>query len=174
MRPALLLGSGSIMLGMDEWCMDLCDLYARRSKDVSTKLGCVIMAPPPGRQLLSAGYNSFVRGINDDVPERQQRPEKYLWMAHAEANAIWNACRSGVRLAGGVIYCQWLPCPTCAMGIIQVGIKCIVVRTFDVPPRWQGDMRVAVTMLHEAGVGIRLVGCMTTHHSIILEQLSRA
>lgn len=44
------------------------------------------------------GYNSFPRGINDNVPDRQVRPFKYKWFAHAEENAINNAALIGVSL----------------------------------------------------------------------------
>ena len=160
-------------MSFDQWCMDLCDVYAQRSKDESTKLGCVIMAPAPGRQQLSQGYNSFPRGINDYVPERQVRPAKYSWFTHAEANAVYNAARSGVSLQGGILYCQWLPCPTCAMAVIQSGIEEIVVASFDVPERWRGDMRISVTMLGEAGVGIRLVDGDIQDYGYVLKVLNR-
>jgi len=156
----------------DQWYMDLCDTYARRSKDESTKLGCVIIAPLPGGQLLSGGCNSFPRGINDYVPQRQGRPEKYKWFVHAEANAIYNAARSGISVLGGVLYCQWLPCPTCAMAIIQSGIVGVVVASFNVPERWRGDMDVAVTMLGEAGVKIRLVDGDIQDYGFVLKVLN--
>jgi dCMP deaminase len=159
-------------MSKDQWCMDLCDTYAARSKDESTKLGAVIMAPLPGGQLLSGGCNSFPRGINDYVEARQARPEKYKWFVHAEANAVYNAARSGVSVEGGVLYCQWLPCPTCAMAIIQAGISSIVVASFDVPERWRGDMNVSVTMLGEAGVGIRLVDGDIQDYGFVLKVLN--
>jgi len=139
----------------DTYFMALCDTVALKSKDESTQLGCVVVGP--GREIRATGYNSFPRGVNDDVPKRQQRPLKYSWMAHAEANAIYNAARCGVSLSECVLYCQWLPCPSCAMGIIGAGIHCVVVRTFDVPKRWRTDMVISNQMLEEAGVEIRSV-----------------
>jgi dCMP deaminase len=130
------------------------------------------MAPLPGGQLLSGGCNSFPRGINDYVEARQVRPEKYKWFVHAEANAVYNAARSGISLDKGILYCQWLPCPTCAMAIIQSGISCIVVASFNVPERWRGDMNVAVTMLGEADVDIRLVDGDIQDYGFVLKVLN--
>jgi len=161
------------MLTFDQWCMELCDVYAKKSKDESTKLGCVIMAPAPGRQQLSQGYNSFARGINDYVKERQVRPEKYKWFVHAEANAIFNAARSGISLLGGILYCQWLPCHNCAQAIIQAGISEVVVASFEVPERWLGDMTVAVTMLGEAQVDIKLLDGRIYEAGEVLEVMRR-
>jgi len=147
----------SIRASFDEWALSLCETYATRSKDQSTKLGAVVFTGVKGR-LLSAGYNSFPSGIDDHIPERQERPAKYKWFVHAEANAIYGAARIGTPLAGGILYCRWLPCPTCAMAIIQAGLTCVIAASFDIPERWQGDMRVSMQMLHEAGVWVRRPG----------------
>ena len=34
------------------------------------------------KEIVSTGYNSFPRGINDNLKERQERPEKYYWFEH--------------------------------------------------------------------------------------------
>jgi len=59
------------------------------------QIGCVIVGP--NHEIRSTGYNSFPRGIRDDVPERLERPAKYLWLEHAERNAI---CNAGARRDG--------------------------------------------------------------------------
>ncbi len=138
----------------DEYGMHMAEAAAARSKDESTKLGSAIIGP--AGEIRSTGYNSFPRGINDCVPERQVRPEKYKWFVHAEANAVFNAARVGTPTDGCTIFTRWLPCPGCAMAIIQAGIRHIVVSSFNVPERWQGDMQLAVQMLSEAGVKIRM------------------
>lgn len=137
----------------DAYFMRLAEEAATLSKDQSTKLGCVIVGPD--REVRATGYNSFPRGINDDLPERQQRPLKYKFFEHAERNAIYNAARVGVALKGCVLYCAWPPCPDCARAVIQAGIVEIVVKDILVPARWLEDINVARTMLAEAGVKIR-------------------
>jgi dCMP deaminase len=133
--------------------MGLCQAVSVRSKDESTKLGCVIAGPD--KFLRATGYNSFPTGIQNR-PERQERPEKYKWFEHAERNAIYSAARNGVSLLGCTLYCQWLPCSDCARAIIQVGIVRVIVSSFETPERWHGNINTAITMLEEANVLIGL------------------
>lgn len=60
-----------------------------KSKDEKTQIGAVIVGID--NEIVSTGYNSYPRGINDSIAERQERPEKYYWFEHAERNAIYNA-----------------------------------------------------------------------------------
>ena len=108
----------------DVYFMTLCHDVATRSKDESTKLGCVIVGPD--MEIRSTGYNSFPRGVHDDVAERQQRPLKYLWIEHSERNAIYNAARMGTGLKNCVLYCPWLP----RYSTSGVGIDFVSGRTF--------------------------------------------
>ncbi len=100
-------------------------MVAARSKDPNTKLGCVIVGP--AHEIRTTGYNSFPRGIRDDVPERLVRPTKYLWIEHAERNAICNAARCGTPLDGCTLYVEIMPCMDCARAIVQAGIREVIV-----------------------------------------------
>lgn len=107
-----------------KYFLDICDVVAKKSKDKHTKFGAVIIGP--GMEIRSTGYNGFCRKANDDttsVPERFERPEKYLWFEHAERNAIYNAARSGVSTLDCSLYVQSMPCMDCARAIVQSGIK---------------------------------------------------
>ena len=96
-----------------------------KSKDERTKVGAVIVGKD--KEIVSTGYNSFPRGIVDNRPERQERPEKYYWFEHAERNAIYNA-RIGVSTRGCTMYLTCgVPCADCARGIINGGISRIFV-----------------------------------------------
>src|ERR1700739_3518019 len=64
------------------------------SKDRSAKTGCVIVGPD--RLIRSTGFNGFVRGVDDEVAARHERPAKYSWTEHAERNGIYNAARLGI------------------------------------------------------------------------------
>lgn len=98
---------------------DMATLVASWSKDPSTKVGCVIVRPD--RTIASVGYNGFPRGVNDDPEIYENRPEKYLRIVHAEANAILSAKEP---LHGYTLYVTPLhPCANCAGLIIQAGIK---------------------------------------------------
>lgn len=129
------------------------------SKDRSTKLGAIILGK--GFEVRALGYNGFPRGVNDDVPERHERPAKYQWTEHAERNAIYNAARVGTPLEGcrilldSVIFC----CSDCARAIINVGIRQVVVfrrpdSDLERQQRWQVDESIARTMFAEAGVDV--------------------
>ena len=72
-----------------EYFYDMANLVAKKSKDQSTKIGAVIVGAD--NEIRSTGYNSFPKGLNDDLQERQERPEKYYWIEHAERNALYNA-----------------------------------------------------------------------------------
>jgi dCMP deaminase len=137
----------------DSYFMEIAEKTAVLSKDESTKLGCVIVGPD--REIRSTGFNSFPRGINDNMKERQVRPIKYKFFEHAERNAIYNAARVGVPLKGCTLYCRWPPCSDCARAIIQTGIVEVVVSSLDVVDRWKVDWDVAKAMLDEAKVVVR-------------------
>ena len=111
--------------GWDEYYLDICRAVAARSKDPNTQLGCIIVGP--AHEIRSTGYNSFPRGIRDDVPERLVRPTKYLWIEHAERNAICNAARCGTPLEGCTLYVEIMPCMDCARAIVQAGIREVIV-----------------------------------------------
>ncbi len=100
-------------------------LAASKSKDPSTKVGCVIVRD---NIVLSMGYNGFVRGVREDLPSRWERPTKYSWVEHAERNACYNAARNGINLYGSTAYLNWepLPCIECVKALIQVGVKEII------------------------------------------------
>ena len=68
--------------------MELAKLVATWSKDTSTKTGAVIVGPD--KEIRATGYNGFVRGVDDDVFERFERPTKYDFFEHADK------CRSGI------------------------------------------------------------------------------
>ena len=111
--------------GWDEYYLDICKVVAARSKDPNTQIGCVIAGP--AHEIRSTGYNSLPRGIRDDVPERLERPTKYLWMEHAERNAIYNAARCGTPLEGCTLFVEIMPCMDCARAIVQAGIREVII-----------------------------------------------
>jgi dCMP deaminase len=105
--------------------MTLAYVIARGSKDDRTKIGAVIIGPD--HEIRSTGHNGYPRGLDDERPERQQKPEKDFWFEHAERNAIFNAVRIGVSLKGCTLYTQRTPCEACARAIVQAGIAKVVL-----------------------------------------------
>ena len=101
-----------------QYFRELAHTVKLKSKDESTQIGAVIVGKD--KEIVSTGYNSFPRGINDKKKERQERPEKYFWFEHAERNAIYNAARIGVSTKGTTMYLSCgVPCSDCARGIIN-------------------------------------------------------
>jgi dCMP deaminase len=143
----------------DDYYLSTCKIVATRSKDPNTQIGCVIVGP--AHEIRTTGYNSFPRGIRDDVPERLVRPAKYLWIEHAERNAICNAARCGTALEGCTIYVEVMPCMDCARAIVQAGISEVVV-SGERMKQYSSDyydehFRMAEVLLQEAGVRVRSV-----------------
>lgn len=95
---------------------------AQKSKD-TTKVGAILVGPDGEVRL--TGYNGPPRGVLD-TPERRERPAKYLYASHAEANLVAFAAREGIRTAGCTVYVTHAPCASCARTLIQAGVKQIV------------------------------------------------
>lgn len=149
-----------------KYFFDICDVISKKSKDPSTKIGCVIVNS--GNSIISTGYNGFPIGVNDKInilinneikqSSRYERPEKYYWMSHAEENAIALAARNGVSLNGATLYVNRMkPCTRCTRLIIQSGIKKVYVMqdaSENTLERWKEDNEIAYIMMKEAGVDI--------------------
>ncbi len=146
----------------EEHFLDLLSGIGSKSKDPSTKVGAIITGSDNGFRV--AGFNGFARGVRDsvtEVPERYERPEKYLWTAHAEANAVYYAAKTGIPLADCIIYVDWLPCAGCADAIIQAGIKKVVYdadsassNNEELKKRWEENHRIASIKFSESGVTV--------------------
>lgn len=141
-------------MSWDAYFHKLVGVVASKSKDRSTKVGCIIVGPD--NEIRSTGYNGFPRGVNDDVDERHERPAKYQWTEHAERNAIYNAARHGTPLGGCTAHLGWFPCVDCARALIQAGIVELVCDEPDLNhPTWGKDFVTAKVLLSEGGVRVR-------------------
>ncbi len=140
---------------MNKWSeryMDIAKSVATWSKDPSTKVGAVVVGDKG--QILSQGYNGFPRDVKDTKDRYENREEKYKYIVHGEMNAIYNACHSGASLNGATLYVTGLPvCSECAKGIIQVGIKKVIMQyPKDISKTWRDSMVITLKMFQEAGV----------------------
>lgn len=127
------------------------------SKDPSKKIGAVAVGD--NHRVLSTGYNGFPQSIEDSPERLNDRNEKYKYVVHAEQNCIYNACLNGISLAGASLYVYGLPvCSECAKGVIQVGIKKVIIdeKTFDMP-KWNESFELSKQLFSEAGVEIKYV-----------------
>jgi len=160
-------------MNWDEYFINLCYEIAKKSKDPSTKVGCVIVYPDNG--VCSTGFNGFARGVreepkgpfpnfnmnDDEIKERWENRElKYPLIVHSESNAIYNAARHGHNTRGCKIYVPWHPCSNCANAIIQAGIVEVImdgdfVEDPELMKRWKKEHDMAVMIFKEGGVKVR-------------------
>ncbi len=140
-------------MNWDEYFINIAEQVKLKSKDNNTKSGVVLVGK--NNEIVSTGYNSFPRGINDDVVERQDKPEKYFWFEHAERNCIYNAARIGVSTLGTTMYMTCgISCADCARAIISAGVEKIVLRSGKgaMSPKWQESAERSNQMFKEAGI----------------------
>lgn len=142
----------------DKFYLEMARFIAeKRSKDNSTKCGCVIVKD---KRILSTGYNGFPEGTEYDDPTKFERPRKYFFFEHSERNAIYNAARAGVSLANSTAYVTGPPCHDCARGLIQAGIIRIVIPVKHnfldkaTSERWMESCNAAEEMLLNADITI--------------------
>ena len=83
-------------INWDEYFMGIALLTAMRSKDPNSQVGACIVSPE--NKILSLGYNGMPIGCSDDeMPwEREGDPldTKYMYVCHAELNAILNSAHN--------------------------------------------------------------------------------
>jgi len=142
----------------DRRFLELVIKIASWSKDTSTKVGCAIV--DDHNRVISLGFNGIPTGVDDTIPSRSQRPEKYQWYEHAERNAIYNS-PAGRSLRGCTLYCTHFPCPDCARGIVQVGIKTVKLsfytQPFSVNKHYNNGILNVLKMFDEVGISIYVI-----------------
>ena len=115
-------------ISWDTYFMSIAKLSSLRSKDPSTQVGACIVSSD--NRILSIGYNGAPNGFDDeDFPwEREGKPidTKYMYVCHAELNAILNFRGNKRDLEGSKLYASLFPCNECAKAIVQSGIKEVI------------------------------------------------
>ena len=83
------------------------------------------------KSILATGYNGSIRGLPHCDDEGHMMEDGHcVRTVHAEANAIVQAARNGVRLEGSDIYVTASPCFGCFKLVANVGVKRIVFGEF--------------------------------------------
>ena len=115
-------------IGWDSYFMGVAMLAAQRSKDPNTQVGACIVSKD--KKILSTGYNGAPNHFNDDSfpwnREGEPLETKYMFVCHAEANAIDNFRGYKKEFEGARIYVDLFPCNECAKKIIQSGIQEVI------------------------------------------------
>jgi dCMP deaminase len=136
--------------------MYLAEHVATWSKDPLTQVGCVIVDSQ--NRVVSLGFNGFPRGVKDLDKRYMNKETKYLFVAHAERNALDNAPLS---VEGCTLYSPLLPCNECAKSIIQKGIKKVVSYNPD-EDRPHLNWDITKEMFKEAEVQLYLINKTVT------------
>ena len=117
----------------DEYFIKIANTVAERATCDRGRSGCVVVR---NKQLLVTGYVGSPIGLPhcDEVGHQMKKTihengevtNHCVRTVHAEQNAICQAAKLGISLEGATLYCRMTPCRTCAMMIINCGIKRVV------------------------------------------------
>jgi dCMP deaminase len=141
-------------LNWDEYFMLQAMLASYKSKDPSTKVGCVFV--DKNNHQITMGYNGAIAGIDETaIPwgnDKSVSPEyqKYGYVIHSEANAISHRHAS---LEGSRGYVTLFPCNECAKLIASQKVSEIIYlsdKYSDTP-----EVRIAKRIFDLSGVKYR-------------------
>ncbi|MBK5134110.1 cytidine/deoxycytidylate deaminase family protein [Candidatus Bathyarchaeota archaeon] len=117
----------------DRYFLDLCEAVSKRATCDRGKCGCVIVK---NKRIMTTGYVGAPAGLShcDEAGHDMRKvidfndktTQHCVRTLHAEQNAILQAARFGIPLDGSTLFCKMTPCRTCAMMIINAGIKRVV------------------------------------------------
>ena len=108
--------------------MNIAREVATRSTCDRKFVGAVVVRD---RSILATGYNGSIRGLEHCDEQGHLMEEGHcVRTVHAEANAIVQAARNGVRIEGASIYVTASPCWGCFRLIANAGISRIVFGEF--------------------------------------------
>ncbi|HET9959825.1 MAG TPA: dCMP deaminase family protein [Polyangiaceae bacterium] len=112
----------------DEYFMAIAKVVATRSTCDRKHVGAVVVRE---RMILATGYNGSIRGLaHCDDAGHMMEGGHCVRTVHAEANAIVQAARNGIRLEGAAIYVTASPCFGCFKLIANAGLSRIVFGEF--------------------------------------------
>ncbi len=104
----------------DEYFMNIAREVSTRSTCDRKFVGAVIVRD---RSILATGYNGSIRGLpHCDEVGHLMEDGHCVRTVHAEANAIVQAARNGVRIEGASIYVTASPCWGCFRLVANAGI----------------------------------------------------
>ena len=101
----------------DDYFMKITEVVAEKSKDPSSKMGCVIV--DTNKRVVSLGYNGMLQGADESKMTLSERPMKYYFAIHSEMNALIFAKRD---LTGCTLYNRVATCENCLKYCLQAGI----------------------------------------------------
>ena len=108
--------------------MNIATEVSTRSTRDRKNVGSVIVK---GKTILSTGYNGSIRGLpHCDEAGHEIVDGHCIRTTHAEANAIAQAAKNGVKIDSAEIFITASPCYSCFKLIANSGIKTIYFKEF--------------------------------------------
>ncbi|MCH7613094.1 MAG: deaminase [Candidatus Marinimicrobia bacterium] len=133
-------------ISWEKYFMNIAREVATRSTCDRKHIGAVVARD---KTILSTGYNGSIRGLpHCDEVGHEMIDGHCIRTTHAEANAIAQAAKNGVRVDEAEIFVTASPCYTCFKLIANSGIKTIYYDEF------YRDERI---LKHAKEAGIELV-----------------
>ena len=140
-------------MNWDEYFMGIAEEVAKRSKDPSSKNGCVIV--DERHRPVSFGYNGTIQGADESKMTLTERPMKYYFAIHSEMNALIFAGRD---LTGCTLYNKMATCENCLKYCLQAGIKRFVYKQLRVNSH--SSSKKSMTTIDTDEAVIRLLSSM--------------
>lgn len=110
---------------MDKYFMKVALLTAELSYAIRKKVGAVLVKD---NRIISVGFNGqpakWDNVCEDVMPDGTLVTKSTV--IHAEANALFWCAKTEIITNGSTMYLTLSPCSTCALGLIQSGIKRVV------------------------------------------------
>jgi dCMP deaminase len=117
----------------DEYFMNIAREVSTRSTCDRKFVGAVIVRD---KSILATGYNGSIRGLPHCDEEGHLMEDGHcVRTVHAEANAIVQAARNGVRIDGAWIYVTASPCWGCFRLVANAGLLRVCFGEFYRDPR---------------------------------------
>jgi dCMP deaminase len=119
---------GQKRVDWDTYFMNVAREVATRATCDRKHVGAVIVRD---KTILSTGYNGSIRGLpHCDEVGHMMEGDHCVATIHAEANAIIQAAKNGVRIDGATIYTTASPCWPCFKLIANGGLNRICFGEF--------------------------------------------
>lgn len=137
--------------------MDVALRTAQNSYAVRAKVGSVLVKE---NRIVATGWNGTPAGFDNCCEEPVKRQSYYDMqinpsalktksnVIHSEANIIYFCAKHGIKTDGTTLYITLSPCATCALAIIQAGIKTVYYHE-----RYRDD--TGIKILEEAGIEVK-------------------
>lgn len=111
---------------LDNYFMGVAKLTAQLSHARRTKVGAVVTKD---NRIISVGYNGtpgrgFDNNCEDELSDGTLVTKNIV--VHAEMNALCFCARTEIESEGATIYLTLSPCASCALAMIQSGVKRVV------------------------------------------------